>query len=45
MFLDLTPKGRNENGPTFSLMDWVKRHDEYEDGAGKSNGQAQADRA
>ena len=25
-FLDLTPKGRNEKG----IMDWVKRHDEYE---------------
>jgi predicted dithiol-disulfide oxidoreductase (DUF899 family) len=46
MFLDLTPKGRNENGPTFSLMDWVKRHDEYEgDGSAKSNGQAQSVRA
>ena len=30
MVLDLTPKGRNESGP----MDWVKRHDEYEDSAG-----------
>jgi predicted dithiol-disulfide oxidoreductase (DUF899 family) len=29
-YLDLTPKGRNETGPTFSLMDWVKRHDQYE---------------
>jgi predicted dithiol-disulfide oxidoreductase (DUF899 family) len=29
MFLDLTPKGRNENGPNGNLMDWVKRHDEY----------------
>ncbi|MGO9361477.1 MAG: DUF899 domain-containing protein [Xanthobacteraceae bacterium] len=27
--LDMTPKGREENGPTHSLMDWVKRHDEY----------------
>ena len=25
-FLDLTPKGRNET----EIMDWVKRHDEYE---------------
>ena len=32
MFLDLTPKGRNENGPNFNLTDWVRRHDEYEDG-------------
>jgi len=29
-YLDLTPKGRNENGPHHNLMDWVKRHDEYE---------------
>lgn len=29
MFLDLTPKGRNENGPNFNLTDWVRRHDEY----------------
>ena len=27
MYLDLTPKGRNESG----AMDWVRRHDEYED--------------
>jgi predicted dithiol-disulfide oxidoreductase (DUF899 family) len=31
MFLDLTPKGRNENGPNYALTDWVKRHDEYPD--------------
>jgi predicted dithiol-disulfide oxidoreductase (DUF899 family) len=30
MLLDLTPKGRNENGPHRNLMDWVRRHDEYE---------------
>ncbi len=29
MVLDLTPKGRNENGPNHNLMDWVRRHDEY----------------
>lgn len=29
MFLDLTPKGRNETGPHYNLMDWVRRHDEY----------------
>lgn len=29
MFLDLTPKGRNETGPNYNLTDWVKRHDEY----------------
>jgi predicted dithiol-disulfide oxidoreductase (DUF899 family) len=31
MFLDLTPKGRDENGPNKNLTDWVKRHDEYPD--------------
>jgi predicted dithiol-disulfide oxidoreductase (DUF899 family) len=30
-YLDLTPLGRNETGPGFNLMDWVKRHDQYED--------------
>jgi predicted dithiol-disulfide oxidoreductase (DUF899 family) len=30
MLLDVTPKGRNENGPYRNLMDWVRRHDEYE---------------
>ena len=25
MFLDLTPKGRNENGPNYNLTDWVRR--------------------
>ncbi len=29
MMLDLTPKGRNENGPNFSLADWVRHHDKY----------------
>lgn len=29
MFLDITPKGRNETGPNFNLTDWVRRHDEY----------------
>jgi predicted dithiol-disulfide oxidoreductase (DUF899 family) len=32
MYLDLTPRGRNENGPNYNLIDWVRRHDEY--GAG-----------
>jgi predicted dithiol-disulfide oxidoreductase (DUF899 family) len=27
--LDMMPKGRDENGPHHTLMDWVKRHDEY----------------
>jgi predicted dithiol-disulfide oxidoreductase (DUF899 family) len=35
-FLDLTPKGRNENGPRFNLTDWVRRHDEYEDDGGRA---------
>jgi predicted dithiol-disulfide oxidoreductase (DUF899 family) len=30
MVLDLTPKGRNEPGPHHNLIDWVKRHDEYD---------------
>ncbi|WP_104202861.1 DUF899 domain-containing protein [Billgrantia saliphila] len=30
MLLDMTPRGRNETGPHHNLMDWVKRHDEYE---------------
>ncbi|HVT95366.1 MAG TPA: thioredoxin family protein [Bryobacteraceae bacterium] len=29
MYLDLTPKGRNENGPYHSLGDWVRPHDQY----------------
>jgi predicted dithiol-disulfide oxidoreductase (DUF899 family) len=32
MFLDITPKGRDENGPNYNLMDWVRRHDEYANG-------------
>jgi predicted dithiol-disulfide oxidoreductase (DUF899 family) len=30
-YLDLTPKGRNENGS--GMMSWVRLHDEYEGGA------------
>ena len=30
MLLDLTPKGRNENGPNFNLTDWVRHHDRYD---------------
>ncbi len=30
MLLDMTPLGRNENGPHHNLMDWVKRHDQYQ---------------
>jgi len=29
-YLDLVPKGRDEDGLSFT-MDWVRRHDEYED--------------
>ncbi|MGE3986772.1 DUF899 family protein, partial [Pseudorhodoplanes sp.] len=29
MLLDLTPKGRNENGPHFNLTDWVRHRDRY----------------
>jgi predicted dithiol-disulfide oxidoreductase (DUF899 family) len=32
-FLDVTPKGREENGPNHNLMDWIRRHDEYGSGA------------
>jgi predicted dithiol-disulfide oxidoreductase (DUF899 family) len=31
MVLDRTPKGRDETGPHRNLMDWVRRHDEYDD--------------
>lgn len=30
MLLDLTPKGRNEQGPNFNLTDWVRHHDRYD---------------
>lgn len=30
-YLDMTPKGRQENGPYHALIDWVRLHDEYED--------------
>lgn len=29
MYLDMTPKGRNETGPNHNLTDWVKHHDRY----------------
>lgn len=32
MWLDLTPKGRNENGPRHNLTDWVRHHDRYDAG-------------
>jgi len=31
VLLDLTPKGRDENGPNGGLTDWVRHHDLYED--------------
>jgi predicted dithiol-disulfide oxidoreductase (DUF899 family) len=30
MYLDLTPKGRNETGPHHNLADWVRHHDRYD---------------
>jgi len=33
MLLDITPNGRNETGPNYGLMDWVRRHDQYDDAA------------
>jgi predicted dithiol-disulfide oxidoreductase (DUF899 family) len=30
MYLDLTPKGRNETGPRYNLTDWVRHHDRYD---------------
>jgi predicted dithiol-disulfide oxidoreductase (DUF899 family) len=32
MYLDLTPKGRAENGPNYSMSDWVRHHDRYDAG-------------
>lgn len=32
MYLDLTPKGRNETGPNHDLTDWVRHHDRYDSG-------------
>jgi predicted dithiol-disulfide oxidoreductase (DUF899 family) len=31
-YLDITPKGRNENGPNRNLADWVRHHDRYDVG-------------
>jgi predicted dithiol-disulfide oxidoreductase (DUF899 family) len=30
VYLDLTPKGRNETGPRHNLTDWVRHHDRYD---------------
>jgi predicted dithiol-disulfide oxidoreductase (DUF899 family) len=35
--LDITPKGRNENGPNGNLTDWVRLHDRYDDTAGPAS--------
>jgi predicted dithiol-disulfide oxidoreductase (DUF899 family) len=44
-YLDLTPKGRNETGPSFDLTDWVRRHDKYPDDAkGSGTRRAAAER-
>jgi predicted dithiol-disulfide oxidoreductase (DUF899 family) len=32
IFLDLTPMGRNENGPDQDQQDWPRLHDMYIDG-------------
>jgi predicted dithiol-disulfide oxidoreductase (DUF899 family) len=32
-FLDRTPKGRDENGPSYTLADWVRLRNEYGDAA------------
>lgn len=32
MYLDIAPKGRNENGPRYNLTDWVRHHDRYDAG-------------
>jgi hypothetical protein len=32
IFLDLTPRGRNETSPSHDLTDWVRHHDKYDDG-------------
>jgi predicted dithiol-disulfide oxidoreductase (DUF899 family) len=37
--LDLTPNGRNENGPGHNLTDWVRHHDRYGDRSKASRGQ------
>jgi predicted dithiol-disulfide oxidoreductase (DUF899 family) len=32
IYLDITPKGRNEK----EIMDWVRRHDEYEEAGARA---------
>jgi predicted dithiol-disulfide oxidoreductase (DUF899 family) len=43
MVLDLAPKGRNETGPHHNLMDWVRRHDEYDKAEDSRSGCAEQD--
>lgn len=38
VYLDIAPKGRNETGPDFSLTDWVRHHDKYNEPVEKSGG-------
>lgn len=43
-YLDVMPKGRNENGPTHSLGDWVRPHNMYgQGGMVQSNGRYHAE--
>ncbi|MDB6060541.1 MAG: thioredoxin [Verrucomicrobiaceae bacterium] len=44
MFLDMTPKGRDENGPNFNLTDWVRHHDRY-DHNGKVDASGRAEKS
>jgi predicted dithiol-disulfide oxidoreductase (DUF899 family) len=42
VLLDMTPNGRNENGPRNNLTDWVRHHDRYDsadtiDATGRAN--------
>lgn len=36
-WLDIAPKGRNENGPRHDMGDWLRHHDKYESAAKKSS--------
>jgi predicted dithiol-disulfide oxidoreductase (DUF899 family)/ketosteroid isomerase-like protein len=37
-YLDLTPKGRNENGPHHNMGDWMRHHDRYDAAATDATG-------
>lgn len=44
VLLDMTPHGRNENGPNHDLTDWVRHHDRYGSGGGvMPNGRPSSD--